>query len=486
MGPVEIEIIAASETRVALSVQYASDAAALRRRWFADRGVLDGVCRDFSEALEESQTEPASEAALEDHRAETAARIRQLGLTLFQELLKEEGDRICEMSAGPERARYIIFKIDRSLAYLPVELMYDGEEFISTRMAMGRVVYSEDAPGRSAPERASPHKVYIAGDPSSDPAIRRDVEGEIDGLRKIFTRSAGFSLKIEQGPDVTRQSMLAHLPGTTVFHFTGHGVATEEDAAAGIKLAGDEVLGGEALSGLKDPPALAFLNMCTPLPCLAWKGALGLVETLLARGTSACVASLWDVKSVEATLLASRFYAYLLDGETFGHALRRARNDLVETFATHSLSWAAYTLYGDPRLSLGDLKAAPAARGRWLYAATAVVAALVLFVALLPHISRIREMARKPPDPPVRPKAKENVAKPPSSPVGYVMIESVPADAEILLDGEARGSTPLSVEIAAGDHHIVLKKQGYRHWEAWIQVKESEKVPLKPKLVKIE
>jgi hypothetical protein len=275
---------------------------------------------------------------------------------------------------------------------------------------------------------------------------------------------------IQQGAEVTRQSILTHLPGTTVFHFTGHGVATEEDAAAGIKLGGKRVLGGEALAGLKDPPALAFLNMCTPVPWLAWKGALGLIETLLGRGTRACVASLWDVKSAAATRLASRFYTHLFEGETFGHALRRARTDLAETFGLHALSWAAYTLYGDPRLSLEDLDAAPADRRGPLHTLATVLGVLVLLAALLFPVTM----------------GKENLGTPSGIPVGYLVVESIPADAAILIDGEARGLTPSTVEIAAGNHHIILQRQGYRRWEAWIEVRESEKTVLEPNLVRIQ
>jgi hypothetical protein len=336
-------------------------------------------------------------------------------------------------------------------------------------MAMGRVIYAEDTPGRPAPERTPPYRVFVAGDPSDDPSIRPDVESEIDSLRRIFTRSAGFALRIQQGPEVTRQSILTHLPGTTVFHFTGHGVARDGDGQTGIKLGPDRVLVGESFSGLQDPPTLAFLNMCTPVPWLAWKGALGLVETLLSRGTRACVASLWDVKSAAAARLASCFYKHLFDGETFGHALRRARIDLAETFGLHAATWAAYTLYGDPRLNLEDLDAAPAGRGR-LHTLTVLASVLVLLAALLFPVATV----------------KENLGTPPEIPVGYLVVESIPADAAILVDGRARGMTPSTLEVAEGNHRIILQKQGYRRWEAWIKVRESEKTVLKPNLVRIQ
>jgi len=43
-----------------------------------------------------------------------------------------------------------------------------------------------------------------------------------------------------------------------------------------------------------------------------------------------------------------------------------------------------------------------------------------------------------------------------------LLIESVPDKADIEVDGSFRGSTPSSVELAAGDHNIAVSKVGYK------------------------
>ena len=470
MGPVEIQITAISETDISVSTQYPSDTAPLRRRWQANRSVIDGICADLNHTLDDTMTEPLSEEEAGERHSEIGRRLRALGLALFQEMLKEEGDLIKQVGRSLDDERYIIFKIDRSLAYLPVELMHDGEGFLSQKIALGRVIYADEAIELAAQDRAAPQRVLLAGDPSDDPATRDDIEEEIKVLKRVFSRAAGFSLKISIGPDVDRKSILTDLPGTAVFHFTGHGTVSDAANRTGIKLGGGKVLSGEDLRGLQDPPTFAFLNTCTAAPRSAWRGSLGLVETLLRRGTKACVASLWDLKSKVAARLASRFYTHLLDGDTFGHALCKARSEMMQTFGIHDMTWAAYTLYGDPRLTLLPPEAAGPRRKSGLRAFAALSVILFLLAVLFFPVSI----------------GKENLGTQTSIPVGYLVVESRPADATILIDGEDKGVTPSALEIAVGSHHVVLQKHGYRRWEAWVEVNRRERTVLRPQMVKLQ
>ena len=48
-------------------------------------------------------------------------------------------------------------------------------------------------------------------------------------------------------------------------------------------------------------------------------------------------------------------------------------------------------------------------------------------------------------------------------------ITSEPAGADIEVDGSFVGSTPSSIDLAAGEHRIIVKKPGYKSWERKIQ-----------------
>jgi PEGA domain len=51
-----------------------------------------------------------------------------------------------------------------------------------------------------------------------------------------------------------------------------------------------------------------------------------------------------------------------------------------------------------------------------------------------------------------------------------VTVTSTPAGADIELDGAFVGNTPSTIPVAAGDHTITLKKQGFTSWERKIKV----------------
>jgi CRISPR/Cas system-associated exonuclease Cas4 (RecB family) len=46
-----------------------------------------------------------------------------------------------------------------------------------------------------------------------------------------------------------------------------------------------------------------------------------------------------------------------------------------------------------------------------------------------------------------------------------VAVTSQPAGADIEVDGSFMGSTPSSIELASGEHVVVLRKRGFKAWE---------------------
>jgi formylglycine-generating enzyme required for sulfatase activity len=61
-----------------------------------------------------------------------------------------------------------------------------------------------------------------------------------------------------------------------------------------------------------------------------------------------------------------------------------------------------------------------------------------------------------------------------------VSITSEPSGAQVLVDGEPRGVTPLSTEILAGNHPVELRMEGFKPWSTDIQVKANEPLTLGP------
>ena len=62
------------------------------------------------------------------------------------------------------------------------------------------------------------------------------------------------------------------------------------------------------------------------------------------------------------------------------------------------------------------------------------------------------------------------VSAPPPPPTTSVAFHSHPNDAEVYIDGEFRGTAPLSLHLAAGPHKVELRLDGYQIWERELTV----------------
>ena len=75
--------------------------------------------------------------------------------------------------------------------------------------------------------------------------------------------------------------------------------------------------------------------------------AASVSRELIEMGVRAVVAAGWAVEDDAAKLFAEVFYGSMLDGDTFGRALKKARDDTYDKFPD-SNTWGAYQAYGDP------------------------------------------------------------------------------------------------------------------------------------------
>jgi len=61
-----------------------------------------------------------------------------------------------------------------------------------------------------------------------------------------------------------------------------------------------------------------------------------------------------------------------------------------------------------------------------------------------------------------------------SATVPKVSVVSTPDGADIEIDGSFVGNTPSVVELAPGDHVVIVKKSGYKPWERKVKVSGGE------------
>lgn len=83
---------------------------------------------------------------------------------------------------------------------------------------------------------------------------------------------------------------------------------------------------------------------------------------------------------------------------------------------------------------------------------------------------------------PQQPSATVNV----NSSSAKLQIDSTPSGADIEIDGSFVGNTPSEVQLAEGDHKVVIRKPGFKNWEREIKSGAGSSVHLAAELEKAD
>ncbi len=200
---------------------------------------------------------------------------------------------------------------------------------------------------------------------------------ELQALRRMFPGEV-TALTREQATEEAFRERVAG--GAGVVHVASHTVVDERHGRGAAIL----LTPGRSSDGLLDPAEIAGLDYPVDLTVLAaCRTALGSAEdggalssltgSFLAAGSSAVVATLWDVDDAATAAFMEQFYYQLRRGYGAAEALRGAKlRMLADPRWSGSEAWSPYVLVGNP---------APAwrpARSRWLAPAVAAAALLGL------------------------------------------------------------------------------------------------------------
>ncbi|MGQ0649578.1 MAG: CHAT domain-containing protein [Gemmatimonadaceae bacterium] len=337
---------------------------------------------------------------------EAGGESRALAAQLGRELL----GRI--MPVLPPSIAQIVVVPDGVLHRLPFDalLLPDGR-YLFERAALSV------APSASIVTRLI-HRPPHAGTASllafADPLLPGDSSGGNDAevYRSAFAANGGLPRLRSSGEEVRRVARFApasrvlmrgvateallkreRLEGYRIIHFATHALV-DEGAPTRTALA---LSPGDGEDGFVGPAELSALSLTADLVVLSacrsasgrlvrGEGIEGLTGPLLAAGARSVLATQWPIGDRATVPFIEGFYGALADGETVGEALRTAR--LASLRAGESPNrWAAFTLIGDPTISIGLQHPSRFPRSRWA-ALVAVIAALllvVLFRRLIPR-----------------------------------------------------------------------------------------------------
>jgi CHAT domain-containing protein/pimeloyl-ACP methyl ester carboxylesterase len=309
-------------------------------------------------------------------RAEATAQQRQPELverlikdSISQPRFREEDSRVLfeltvpnELKSGLAQLDNLVLVLDAETAAYPWELMSAGNRPLC--LAKGLVRQLQTSRYRPQIGARAGTAAYIVGDPTVTPPFR-----QLPGARDEAIAVYGLLRKrfdvMEPEPQPTALQVLAGLyeKPYRIVHLAGHGHYEPPTTAGGKARSGMVLDNGVFLTAvevgqMQQVPELVFLNCCHigqtgPEAPARVRGvefnrlAASVSRELIEMGVRAVVAAGWAVNDSAAKVFAEVFYAELLDGATFGRALKAARERTHDAFP-ESNTWGAYQAYGDP------------------------------------------------------------------------------------------------------------------------------------------
>ncbi len=237
---------------------------------------------------------------------------------------------------------------------------------------------------RARPAHAAEPTAFVVGNPDLDGwELFGDLPGARQEAQKVVSVLNGKGYHAMDSIDEKADAILSglHRKAWRILHLAGHGEHEfelgdeEEDEAArkarkpgegcaqrkpskrisGMVIGKNTFLTPGDVEQMRWVPELVFINCChlgKTLGKTAKEGKHSLLAANLAvqfirMGVKAVVAAGWAVDDGAAEAFSAGFYTHMLNGETFGRAVRAAREEIWVRFPDAN-TWGAYQCYGDP------------------------------------------------------------------------------------------------------------------------------------------
>jgi hypothetical protein len=252
---------------------------------------------------------------------------------------------------------------------LPWELMLTGDsakgdKFLCLERPVARLPMGYVVPRLEFPEpvpRTKKYFLFIYSDPEQNlPGAKR----EIERIRSALEQQWKGDVEIESisGDDATgdRLNEVLRANRFDVIHYAGHAAfQTDKPDLSALMLTKREPFFAQKIRRLLKGRPLVFLNACesaatanpqnpqqAPEVRYELQEAEGLAAAFIYGGALGCLGAIWPVFDTAAADFAVAFYNKVLEGEMIGEAVRHARLQVQQSHA--GITWASFTLYGDP------------------------------------------------------------------------------------------------------------------------------------------
>lgn len=303
-----------------------------------DNDLIDGFLRVVHRASLISSNYEASKS----QDSEITNQLYRSGQIVFNQFFPS---RIRQVFAESEGG-VLFLHLDQSLSHVPWELLHDGISFLADRFVIGRSIAG--AWNETNRDTRSKLRMLIVADPTGDLSAAQE-EGEI--LYKTLNADISSDLieiRFLSGRRIDRLTLLSELQGKDIVHYAGH-TGRDEDGETGWLLANNKILRSSEIEKQKSPPFFVFSNSCSSFGSFALEEVNRMASAFLRSGVSGYVGTSWDISdSNEVIEFAIEFYRNIFLEKTIGESLLQARTKARKRNGASDLTWAAYSLHGNP------------------------------------------------------------------------------------------------------------------------------------------
>jgi tetratricopeptide (TPR) repeat protein len=273
-----------------------------------------------------------------------------------------------ELKSSLVQVDNLVLVVDEETAAYPWELMSAGDKPLC--VAKGLVRQLQTSNYRPQIGTRAVKDAFVVGDPKVA-APYPQLPGAAAEAKVVYEilHEGGFEVD-EPLSQPSALELLADLyeKPYRILHLAGHGdykpaLGTDENARSGLVLDNGLFLTAVEVKQMQQVPELVFLNAChigqtgpedPPGSTAAGSQsvefnrlAASISRELIEMGVRAVVAAGWAVRDDAARDFAETFYRAMLANETFGRALKVAREHTYGKFPQAN-TWGAYQAYGDP------------------------------------------------------------------------------------------------------------------------------------------
>jgi len=247
--------------------------------------------------------------------------------------------------------------IDEELIDIPWELLYDGNDFLSLKFNLGRLVRTKSS-AAGVQYRAPAHilKMLILANPTGD---LKCAYQEGLNIRNQFDRKQA-SVHIDfKSTNIDKLYVKKNISDYDIIHFAGHCEYDQLNPGnngwilSGGKFTIHDILSMGQAGSL---PALIFSNACYSAADRFLGQAdrkyqeknYSIAAAFLFSGVRHYIGSIRKIEDSASLSFAGEFYHNLLIGKPVGESVRLARIKSVKDYGITALHWSNYLLYGDP------------------------------------------------------------------------------------------------------------------------------------------